>query len=490
MLELANYINGKHVRAASRKVLPIIEPATGLQYSTVPDSDAVDVDQAVAAAKAAFPAWSAISSHQRSQHLLRLADLIDANVDALARAESIDTGKPLSLARSIDIPRSAANFRFFATAILHTASELHDFDGGGIPGGVPAINYTLRKPRGVAGLISPWNLPLYLLSWKIAPALATGNAVVCKPSEVTPVTASMLGDLASEAGIPAGVLNVVHGTGGSAGAALVQHDDVPAISFTGSTRVGQWIGEHCGARSKRTSLELGGKNPFIVFADADLPKALETAVRAGFTNQGQVCLCGSRLLLHEAIAADFLKEFVARVAALRVGDPLEPSTQQGALTSETHFHKVVSMVDQARELGGRVLCGGSPLAKSDLPTRCKSGFFFRPTVIDGLSPSCVVEQEEIFGPVVTVQTFSTDEQAITLANCTRYGLAATLFTQNLSRAHALASQLDAGIVWVNCWMVRDLRTPFGGVKQSGVGREGGLEALKFFTEPKNVCISV
>ncbi len=490
MLTLTNFIQGKHQPAGRGATLPVFEPATGIQYATVPASDEADIDTAVRAAHQAFPAWSATAAHDRAAILLRIADLIEADLDALARAESIDTGKPYSLARNVDIPRSASNFRFFATAVLHTASETHDFDGAGVPGGIRALNYTLRKPRGVAGLISPWNLPLYLLTWKIAPALATGNTAVCKPSEITPATATLLADIAAKAGLPPGVLNIVHGLGNPAGSALVQHDLVPAVSFTGSTRVGQWIGERCGATSKRVSLEMGGKNASIVFADADLPKAVETAVRAGFTNQGQVCLCGSRLLLHESIAPEFLREFVARVAALKVGDPLDPTTQQGALTSEAHFRKVIAMVNEAKSLGGELLCGGAPVASSVLPARCQGGYFFQPTVISGLDARCSVEQEEIFGPVVTVQTFRTDEEALALANGTRYGLAATLFTQHLTRAHAMAAQLEAGIIWINCWMVRDLRTPFGGVKQSGVGREGGLEAIKFFTEPKNVCIAL
>jgi aminomuconate-semialdehyde/2-hydroxymuconate-6-semialdehyde dehydrogenase len=490
VLTLTNYINGTLQPAASGSTVPVIEPATGHQYAIVPASDTHDINAAVAAAHAAFPAWSATSASDRAALLLTLADLIDSNVEALARAESIDTGKPLALARSVDIPRSAANLRFFATAVLHTASESHDFDGGGVPGGIRALNYTLRKPRGVAGLISPWNLPLYLLTWKIAPALATGNTAVCKPSEVTPATATMLAQLAIQAGLPKGVLNIVHGLGDAAGAPLIEHPLVPAISFTGSTRVGQWIGERCGATSKRVSLEMGGKNAFIVFADADLPAAVTTAVRAGFTNQGQVCLCGSRLLLHEAIADEFLHAFTAKVRDLRVGDPLDPATQQGALTSQSHWHKVTAMVQQARTLGGTILAGGVPLTPDSLPDRCKGGYFFQPTVIEGLDPTCLVEQEEIFGPVVTVQRFRSDDDAVALANGTRYGLAATIFTQHLARAHAVAARLDAGIVWVNCWMVRDLRTPFGGVKQSGVGREGGVEAMKFFTEPKNICIAM
>jgi aminomuconate-semialdehyde/2-hydroxymuconate-6-semialdehyde dehydrogenase len=457
-------------------------------YTKVPDSDESDVHDAVAAAAAAFPAWAATPAVERSRLMLRLADLIDERIEDLARAESIDTGKPISLARSVDIPRAAANLRFFATAILHTQSEMHEFDGGGTPGGQPAINYTLRRARGVAGLISPWNLPLYLLTWKIAPAIATGNTAVAKPSEVTPATAAMLGALVREAGLPPGVVNIVHGRGDVAGAALVRHPDVPTISFTGSTAVGRWIGETCGQMLKRVSLELGGKNPFVVFEDADFETSVATAVRAAFTNQGQICLCGSRLLVHESVFGRFREEVVARVRALKLGDPTEPGTQQGALVSRPHLEKVDSFVRLARELGGVVHCGGATVPADALPERCRGGFFYQPTVISGLEPGCRVEQEEIFGPVVTLQPFRDEDQAVAMANCTPYGLAATVFTRDLARAHRVADRLQAGIVWVNCWMVRDLRTPFGGVKQSGVGREGGVEALRFFTESRNVCV--
>lgn len=489
MPDLCNHIQGRNVPPLGGAYLENPNPATGEVVNRVPASTAADVQAAAAAARAAFPAWSGLPASERSRLLLRLADLIDAQLEPLARAESIDTGKPLSAARAVDIPRSAANFRYFATAILHTSSDLHDFDGGGIPGGVPALNYTLRKPRGVAGLISPWNLPLYLLTWKIAPALATGCTAVCKPSEVTPTTAAMLGDLAVEAGLPPGVLNLVHG-GPEAGGAIVEHPEIGTISFTGSTRVGQWIGAHAGPLLKRVSLELGGKNPFVVFPDADLPKALDTAARAAFSNQGQICLCGSRLLVHRSIADEFVAGLTARAQALKSGDPLDPATQQGALSSGPHFEKVARLVEQARALGGRVHCGGRRVPAERLPEHCRSGFYYEPTVISGLDPGCVVEQEEIFGPVVTVQTFETDEEALALANGTAYGLAATVFTRDLTRAHRFGAQLESGLVWINCWMVRDLRTPFGGAKASGVGREGGLEAIRFFTEPKNICVAL
>lgn len=483
-----NLINGRMVPARSGQTLDLIEPATGLVHSRAPASNADDVADAFAAASAAFPAWSALPASVRSQHLTKLADLIEANLDRLARAESIDTGKPIALARAVDIPRAAANLRFFAKAVLDVPVERFEFDGAGVPGGVPALNTTLRRPRGVAGLISPWNLPLYLLTWKIAPALATGNTAVCKPSEVTPKTAAILGELSIQAGLPPGVLNIVHGTGSDAGAPVVRHPGIPTISFTGSTKVGQWIAETTGPMLKRISLELGGKNPFLVFDDADIDAALATAVRAGFTNQGQVCLCGSRLLIHERIHDRFLAAFVDRVKALKLGDPLDEATQQGALVSRPQLEKVAGYVELARTLGGKVLCGGRRPEASGLPTRCRGGFFFEPTVIAGLDATCAVEQEEIFGPVVTVQPFRDDDHALSLANGTPYGLAATLFTGSSSRAQHLAANLEAGIIWVNCWMVRDLRTPFGGMKQSGVGREGGMEAIKFFTEPKNVCV--
>lgn len=491
--QLTNYIDGEQVAPASRAHLDVFEPATGEVYAQAPDSDAADVDAAVRAAAQAFPRWSGDTAQERARLLLALADAIEASTDRFAEAESVDTGKPIALAKSVDIPRSAANLRFFAHAVQHGSGEFHEFDGGHVPasqGGLHALNYTLRRPRGVAGCISPWNLPLYLLTWKIAPALATGNTVVCKPSEVTPYTAWLLGNAAQAAGFGPGVLNIVHGRGGTAGAAIVTDDRVPTVSFTGSTAVGRWIAREAGDRLKRVSLELGGKNPFVVLDDADLDLAVDTAARAAFTNQGQVCLCGSRLLVHERVYDRFVPALLERVRALRTGDPLDPRTTQGALVSREHLAKVDSYVRLARELGGRVLCGGGPVDPAGLPERCRRGWFYAPTLIEGLDPACRVEQEEIFGPVATLQRFSGDDHALALANGTCYGLAASVFTASLARAHRFAADLHAGIVWVNCWMVRDLRTPFGGAKQSGVGREGGAEAIRFFTEPRNICVRV
>ena len=488
MLRMDHWINGAPVPPESGEYLDVHEPATNARYAQVAAGDARDVERAVQAASDAFPAWAATSVSERGRMLERLADLIDQRLDDLAAAESMDSGKPVSLAREVDIPRSASNLRYFAHAVQHAAGEFFDFDGGGMPGGARAMNMVLRSPRGVAGCISPWNLPLYLLTWKIAPALATGNTVVSKPSEVTPRTASMLAELSAQAGLPAGVLNIVHGDA-RAGSAIVTHERVPTITFTGSTAVGRWIGSQAGGMLKRVSLELGGKNPFIIMDDADLEAAIKVAARAAFRNQGQICLCGSRLLVHERVLDRVRSGIVEAAEALAVGDPSLTDTQFGSLVSESHRAKVSRMVESARTLGGRILTGGGPVDPARLPPRCRAGAFYEPTVVEGLDPTCDFEQEEVFGPVVSLRSFRDDDEALRLANGTRYGLAATVFTRDLSRAQRFARSLSTGIVWVNCWMVRDLRTPFGGARQSGVGREGGSEALRFFTEPKNVCIS-
>ncbi len=484
---IPNFIGGRPVPPRSGRYLDGIEPATGQVHSRVPDSDGSDIAAAVAAAKGAFTGWSGTAARERSGVLVRIAELIEAHQDELAQAEARDCGKPIALARSVDIPRAAANFRFFADATLHARPEVYETQPGAVQT-ARAVNTVLRRPRGVAGCISPWNLPLYLFTWKVAPALATGNTVVGKPSEVTPMTASMLAELAVQAGLPPGVLNVVHGRGAEAGAALVKHPDVPTITFTGSTAVGRWIGREAGGMLKRVSLELGGKNPYVVFADAKMPDALDTAAHAAFTNQGQICLCGSRVLVERARFKEFLAGLVDRARALKIGDPMDPATQFGALASRQHLEKVDSYVKLARELGGTVHCGGGPVAASKLPERCRGGFFYEPTVISGLDPACRVEQEEIFGPVVTVTPFDSEEEALRLANGTEYGLAATFWTSDSSRIARFGAGLDAGIIWANCWLVRDLRAPFGGMKQSGVGREGGEEAIKFFTEASNVCV--
>jgi aminomuconate-semialdehyde/2-hydroxymuconate-6-semialdehyde dehydrogenase len=480
MQKLANYINGELVPAVSDQWIDSFEPATGKVHAQAPDSDAREVDHAVQAAQKAFPSWSKTPAEERCRLLLRVADLIDRDHEELARAESIDSGKPLSLAREVDIPRSARNFRFFAGAAVHFASEAHTMEE-------TALNYTLRQPIGVAGCISPWNLPLYLFTWKIAPALAAGNCVIGKPSELTPVTAWRLGQLAREAGLPPGVLNIVHGYGAKVGQAIVEHSAVPVISFTGGTQTGAAIASAAAPRFKKLALEMGGKNPSIIFADATFSDAVATTVRSAFSNQGEICLCGSRILIEQATYGQFRNELVSRARALRIGDPLEPSTQVGALVSKGHMEKVLSYIDLARSEGGKILCGGKA---HEVGGRCRDGWFVEPTIIEDLPPTCRTNQEEIFGPVATLLPFDREEDLIRDADCTPYGLAAMIWTNDLSRAHRVAAQIHSGIVWINCWMVRDLRTPFGGMKQSGLGAEGGLESLRFFTQPKNVCVKL
>jgi aminomuconate-semialdehyde/2-hydroxymuconate-6-semialdehyde dehydrogenase len=479
MLQIRNFIDGRHVEPASGRYLDKIDPATGQSCSLVADSDERDVEHAVEAAVSAFPRWARTSAAERSRLLLEVAQRIEANLERLAHAECVDTGKPLRLTRSVDIPRAASNFRFFATAILHFHSEAYRTDQ-------VALNYTLYQPRGVAGLISPWNLPLYLFSWKVAPALATGNTVVAKPSELTPMTAHLLTEICHEAGLPPGVFNVVHGLGAKAGNALVAHPAVRTISFTGGTATGAAIAKAAAPSFKKLTLELGGKNPNIIFADADPDEVVKASLRSAFENQGEICLCGSRVFVEASAYPAFVERFVAETRRLKVGDPLDPATDQGALISRTHLDKVRSYLRLAQEEGGRILCGGGP--PEELPERCRSGYFLQPAVVVDLDVDCRVNQEEIFGPLVTITPFRSEVDVVRYANGVPFGLSASLWTRDLARAHRVAEQLESGTVWVNCWLLRDLRTPFGGVKQSGVGREGGDEALRFFTEPKTVCI--
>ena len=480
MLQLQNFIGGLLVPPTHGHYLPLVEPATGQVFAQVPASDALDVAAAVQAAEAALPAWRALPAEDRGRRLVRLSELIEQHLEPLARAESQDNGKPLSLARTLDIPRAASNFAFFGTAAQHFSSQAHVQEG-------VAVNYTVRHPLGVVACISPWNLPLYLFTWKIAPALAVGCCVVAKPSEVTPYTAFLLSELAQQAGLPPGVLNIVHGTGPGVGQALVEHPGIRAISFTGGTKTGEQIARSAAPRFKKLSLELGGKNPNLIFADCDLTEAVRTSIRSSFANQGQICLCGSRIFVERPIYEQFKTEFLAQVRSLTVGDPLDDTTRQGALVSEAHLLKVLSYIELAHQEGGRLLAGGQRL---QVPGRCAGGYFLAPTVFEGLAPDCRVNQEEIFGPVVTLTPFDTEEEVLRWANGTEYGLSATIWTRDLTRAHRVAHQLHAGVVWVNTWLHRDLRTPFGGMKNSGVGREGGLEALHFFTEAQNVCVKL
>lgn len=478
MERILNYINGELVPPASGSFLDNYDPATGRVYSVVPDSDSVDVNRAVEAAAHAAAKWQAQGIAGRSRILWRLADMIERDSESFALAESMDSGKTLTLARTLDIPRAIANIRFFASAIMHASTDAHLTDH-------TAINYTERSPIGVVGCISPWNLPLYLFTWKVAPALAAGCTVVAKPSELAPMTAYMFSRLCAEAELIPGVLNLVHGAGNKAGHEIVTHPDVRAISFTGGTVTGRNIATIAAPVFKKLSLEMGGKNPTIIFADADFEQAVTTSLQASFTNQGEICLCGSRILVESAIYERFVSAFVERASRLTVGDPLHHDIQIGALISKAHRDKVMSYIALAKEEGGQILCGGDLVHISG---RCSGGYFVAPTVITELPQSCRTNQEEVFGPVVTIASFENEAEAISMANSTRYGLAASIWTENLRRAHRVSSAVHAGIVWVNCWLLRDLRTPFGGMKDSGVGREGGWEALNFFTETKNICI--
>jgi aminomuconate-semialdehyde/2-hydroxymuconate-6-semialdehyde dehydrogenase len=484
---IQNYIDGKWIVPVTGKYLDLYDPAIGKVYAQVPDSGSEDIAFAVEAASRAFASWSTTPSEERSKILRKIAEGIEKNLEKLAHAESVDNGKPVTLARNMDIPRAAQNFSFFADAITQVASETHHQQlGDG-----SALNYTRRDPIGVVGCISPWNLPLYLLTWKIAPALASGCTVVAKPSEITPMTAYLLTKVCHEAGLPEGVLNIVHGTGQHAGAALVSHPQVHAVSFTGSTRTGAEIARVTAPQFKKLSLEMGGKNANIVFADCDFEEALQGTLRSSFLNQGQICLCGSRIFIERPIYEKFKSALIEKTLKLKQGDPLVAETEQGALVSKDHFDKVMSYIELARAEGGKILTGGRAFkGDSSWSSRCAQGWFIEPTLIEGLSSSCRVNQEEVFGPVATLIPFDSEEEVLNSANSTRYGLAASIWTTQLARAHRVASKIQAGVIWINCWMLRDLRTPFGGVKDSGVGREGGLEALRFFTETRNICIKM
>ena len=481
MRRVLNFIDGEFRPPCSGRYLPDVDPSTGEVIAEIAESGAEDVDAAVTAASRAFESWRRTPADERSRLLLRVAELIEENSDELARLESEDSGKPISLSRRMDVPRAILNFRFFATAILHAESRAHFTDDR-------ALNYTVRHPLGVAGLISPWNLPLYLLTWKIAPAIAAGNCCVAKPSELTPLTADRLAALIREAGIPPGVVNIVHGYGASAGRALTSHPRVPLISFTGGTKTGADVMAQAGPLFKKVSLELGGKNPNVVFADADLEQAVATSVQSSFANQGEICLCGSRLFVEKTVYEEFLDRFLVATKRLRIGDPQDAATEMGALISDPHRRKVEGYVELAKEEGGTILTGGK--RPESLPERVRGGYFLEPTVIAGLDCSRRCMQEEIFGPVVTVTPFETPEEAIAYANSTRYGLSASVWTRDLQKAHRVAAAIESGTVWVNTWLLRDLRVPFGGMKESGVGREGGFDSLEFFTEAKNVCVKL
>lgn len=477
-MRLSNFIGGAFLAPTDGQYLDNFNPSTGEKYGEIPDSTQADVQLAIEAAQKVQPSWANTPAEEKFKIMNRIAELIDENREKLAKAESEDQGKPLWLARN-EMNRAAQNFRFFATASMQFASESHAMED-------KAFNYTLRQPIGVVGCISPWNLPLYLFTWKIAPAIAAGNAVVAKPSEFTPVTAFLLCELCNEAGLPAGVLNVVHGLGAKTGQAIVESKHTKAISFTGGTATGKHLAATAAPMFKKLSLELGGKNPNIIFADADLNKAVKTTVNSSFMNQGEICLCGSRVFVQRSVYEQVRDQLVQEVHQLKVGNPLEDDTRVGAIVSKPHYEKILSYIELAKSEGATILTGGKPLH----PSKFENGWYIAPTILEGLPFDCRCNMEEIFGPVITITPFDTEEEVLAMANATEYGLAATIWTSNLNTAHRVAQKMEMGIVWVNCWLLRDLRTPFGGTKSSGVGREGGWEAMKFFTEPKNVCISI
>jgi aminomuconate-semialdehyde/2-hydroxymuconate-6-semialdehyde dehydrogenase len=474
---LSNFINGDYVNPKSNNYLDVFEPATGQVYCQVPNSNGDDIHLAVNSAIDAFPEWSSLSLDERSLYLKTIAEMIESRLDEFAKYESKDTGKPISLAKSLDIPRAVSNFRFFAEYASQFEFEFNINNDS-------SHNTVIRSPLGPVGCISPWNLPLYLFTWKIAPALITGNTVVAKPSELTPFTAFKFGEICKDAGLPAGVLNIIHGQGLTAGDALISHSGIKAISFTGGTATGKVIASKSAPMFKKLSLEMGGKNPAVVFSDCDYDAMLETVVKSSFSNQGQICLCSSRIMVEENIYNKFRKDFVEKVSALIVGDPIEDSTQIGSITSKPHLDKVMTYIELAQKEGGTILTGGKQVT---IKGRCEGGWFVEPTVIDGLINSCRTNQEEIFGPIVTIIPFKDEGEAIDIANDTEYGLSATIWTEDIDKATRVARNIDAGVIWINCWLVRNLRTPFGGMKQSGMGREGGTEILNFFTEPKNIC---
>ena len=476
---IKNYINGKFTSPDDDQWLTNINPAKNESIGQIPLSNEKDVQKAIVSAEKAFPKWANTTAEDRSEMLRVISREIKNQLHSLAEAESIDNGKPISLAQNIDIPRAASNFNFFADAITQFDTKAHEMYAA------QAINLSLRHPHGVVGCISPWNLPLYLFTWKIAPALATGNCVVAKPSEITPLTAYLLSKICEKVSLPPGVLNIVHGYGHEAGNALIKHEKIKAITFTGGTATGKKIAEIAAPQFKKLSLELGGKNPNIIFADCDYDKMLETSVKSSFANQGQICLCGSRIFVEKSIYDRFKDDFIKKVDQLKIGDPLDETTDFGALVSADHLKKVQRYCDIAREdEQSNIIYGGSPVKIRGL----ENGFFFSPTVVEVKTNQCVINQEEIFGPVVSLMPFKTEEEVINMANDSTYGLSASVWTTNINRSMRMSQQLESGVIWINTWLKRDLRTPFGGMKSSGLGREGGVDALQFFTEPKNICI--
>lgn len=475
MIKIQNYINGEFI--SSDDNLDDINPATGEIIASIPNSNSKDVDLAVQAADNARKSWSSLSIDERAQWLDKIADSLESRSEEIASLESLDTGKPISLARAVDASRSVTNFRFFGEFAKDYSQEKFEMDD--------ATNHVILKPVGIAGLITPWNLPLYLLSWKIAPAIVMGNTVIAKPSELTPLTANLLAEVIHEIGLPKGVVNIVHGLGSDAGQAIVEHPKINLISFTGGTATGKKVAETAAPMFKKLSLELGGKNATLILDDADIEAVIPGVARAGFLNQGQVCLCGSRIFVSKKIWGDFVPKFVNYVKDMKIGDPSSDDSELGALVSFAHRDKVESYIHLAQREGGEILCGGK---SPDLDSPYDKGAFLEPTIVSGLSHLSRTATEEIFGPVVTIHSFGSDEEAIEMANCTDYGLAGSVWTGNPERGMRVAEMMETGMVWVNTWLHRDLRVPFGGIKNSGVGREGGRWSLGFFSEAINICV--
>ena len=478
MIEIKNYINGSLSFDNQLNKIDVVSPINGRIYARCLNSDSNTLNSAIKSAKKAFPKWKKLSINDRSQYLLNIADLLENKIDEFSKYESIDNGKPYKLSKNLDIPRAIENLRFFASIARGLKSDSFIMEGKG-------LNYTIKEPLGLVGTITPWNLPLYLFTWKIAPAIVTGNCVIAKPSEITPMTAYLFSKLCIEAKLPKGVLNIIHGKGEKIGSEIVNHKGIKAISFTGGTETGKKISNDCSNTFKKLNLEMGGKNPVLVFDDCNYSKMLDSIVKSSFLNQGQICLAGSRIYIQKNIYKKFKKDFIKKVEKIIVGDPFNKESDQGAIVSEEHFNKILNYINISKEEGCKVLTGGM---KVDLNDEYRNGWYIRPTIIENFDNDSRINQEEVFGPVVTLNSFENDQDALKLANDSNYGLASIIWTENINRAHKFANEIDSGIVWINCWLERDLRTPFGGVKNSGYGKEGGYHALDFFTKEKNICI--
>ena len=476
MIKISNYINGQ-LENNSSNFIDVFNPSIGKVYAQCQDSSKKDLNKAIKSSENSFLEWSNKKQQDRSDFLFLIADLIEDRLDEFAEAESIDNGKPYTLSKSLDIPRSIKNLRFFAKIALEVEDPIyHQKD---------IISHILREPIGIVGTISPWNLPLYLFTWKIAPALVSGNCVIAKPSEITPYSAYLFSKVCMEAQLPPGVLNILHGRGELIGSEIVKHKKIKAISFTGGTKTGKKIAKETSKKMKKISLEMGGKNPVIIFDDCDYSKMINSILKSSFLNQGQICLAGSRIYIQDTIYEKFKKDFLIRIKKMKIGNPFKKNIDQGAIVSLQHLNKLKKYVEYAKNQQGKILIGGE---KPDIKGKCSSGWYFYPTVIEDLPQDSNLNQDEIFGPIVTISKFSSNEEVVKMANNTDYGLAAIIWTENLIKANKLSKVLESGLVWINCWLERDLRTPFGGIKNSGFGKEGGKYALDFFTEPKNVCI--